>query len=430
MARTALVALAAALACATAVVPARADEPAQATVRIGPSPSAGAGGRPIARSDAHATKSAGATTVIPRPLGAASATKPATPTKATPTGKPVKLVARPPKKPSDLPPGARWHTVRAGQKLGSIARRFNVTIPALCGANDLARRDKLQPGMRLVVPAPGDDDGFAARAARRKVLGLPAEGADASARRDLEPREPSLSSATRQGHAAPQLDARRSQYRAPKDASFLPFVEKPRKKGVVRFRSREHDWTGRLLRKSGRVNPSARREIEKIFAAESSTGIDVELLRHLVRISDTFGGRTLRVVSGYRTAGAVERSRHKEGKALDFTVDGVSVEALYDFCRALDGVGVGYYPTSGFVHLDVRDRWTTWIDESGPGEPLRPVNTSHPAPDAGSPAPAATPTSGDVVAAPPKTTPESTAPATSSAPATAAPVDDAARTSP
>ena len=24
--------------------------------------------------------------------------------------------------------------------------------------------------------------------------------------------------------------------------------------------------------------------------------------------------------------------------------------------------GIGYYPVSGFVHVDVRDQFTTWID--------------------------------------------------------------------
>jgi LysM repeat protein len=424
MARFALVALVAALAWSLAA-PARAEEPAQATVRIGPSPSAVANGRGGAKPIPGAAKPVAAKPVaVPTNARATSAAKVATPAKAA---------ARLAKKPSELPAGAKWHTVRAGQKLGSIARRYNVTIPALLGANDLARRDKLQPGMRLLVPAPGDDDGLAARAVRRRLLGLPANGGDATPGRGDEHREPALARVASRGQDAAERDARRSQYRAPKDANWLPFVEKPRKKGVVRFRSREQDWTGRLLRKSGRVSAAARREVERIFGADSGIGIDVELLRQLVRISDTFGGRTIRVVSGFRTAGAVERSRHKEGKALDFTVDGVSVEALYDYCRSLDGVGVGFYSTSGFVHLDVRDRWTTWIDESGRGEPPRPVNTSHPSPDAGSPAPAetpGTPANGEVIAAPPKTTPEATAPATSSAPAPTAPVDDAARTSP
>jgi len=43
---------------------------------------------------------------------------------------------------------------------------------------------------------------------------------------------------------------------------------------------------------------------------------------------------------------------------------------LRDYLRGnLKKVGVGYYPNSSFVHLDVRkDRSAFWIDYSGPGE--------------------------------------------------------------
>ena len=43
---------------------------------------------------------------------------------------------------------------------------------------------------------------------------------------------------------------------------------------------------------------------------------------------------------------------------------------LRDFLRsAFQRIGVGYYPNSDFVHLDVRARVSAfWIDYSGPGE--------------------------------------------------------------
>jgi hypothetical protein len=34
----------------------------------------------------------------------------------------------------------------------------------------------------------------------------------------------------------------------------------------------------------------------------------------------------------------------------------------------LDQVGVGYYPNSSFVHVDVRSQNTQWVDRSSPGE--------------------------------------------------------------
>ena len=46
----------------------------------------------------------------------------------------------------------------------------------------------------------------------------------------------------------------------------------------------------------------------------------------------------------------------------------MSREALRTFARTIDETGVGYYPNSVFVHVDVRDRRAYWVDRSGPGE--------------------------------------------------------------
>jgi predicted esterase len=47
------------------------------------------------------------------------------------------------------------HVVAEGQTLGRIAKRYNVTIDALCKANGITRREKIRPGQKLVVPSPG-----------------------------------------------------------------------------------------------------------------------------------------------------------------------------------------------------------------------------------------------------------------------------------
>lgn len=83
-------------------------------------------------------------------------------------------------------------------------------------------------------------------------------------------------------------------------------------------------------------------------------------------------GHRLEVVSGYRHPSVAKnpRSPHMKGLACDFRVVGVSNTQLRDYLRtAYKNVGVGYYPNSTFVHLDVRkDRSAFWIDYSGPGE--------------------------------------------------------------
>jgi predicted esterase len=47
------------------------------------------------------------------------------------------------------------HTVYDGQTIGSIAKRYNVSIAELCEANDMTRRDRIKPGQTLVIPDPG-----------------------------------------------------------------------------------------------------------------------------------------------------------------------------------------------------------------------------------------------------------------------------------
>ncbi len=90
----------------------------------------------------------------------------------------------------------------------------------------------------------------------------------------------------------------------------------------------------------------------------------------LVAVAAHYPGRALEVVSGYRHANRHHRkSAHLRGRALDFRVQGVPNRELFDTLRAsFEAIGVGYYPNSLFVHLDVREKNTVWVDYSGPGQ--------------------------------------------------------------
>jgi uncharacterized protein YcbK (DUF882 family) len=72
------------------------------------------------------------------------------------------------------------------------------------------------------------------------------------------------------------------------------------------------------------------------------------------------------VMCGYRTAetnealrhgsartGVAEHSQHMEGHAIDLRVAGVSTITLRNAALSLHAGGVGYYPISQFVHVDV-----------------------------------------------------------------------------
>jgi uncharacterized protein YcbK (DUF882 family) len=73
----------------------------------------------------------------------------------------------------------------------------------------------------------------------------------------------------------------------------------------------------------------------------------------------------VQIVSGYRSpatnallragdlGGVAENSLHLTGEAVDLCFEGRSLRRVRDAALALNGGGVGYYPKSGFVHVDV-----------------------------------------------------------------------------
>lgn len=72
--------------------------------------------------------------------------------------------------PSWIPPEAvfGWHTVRSGETLGLIARRYRTTIQAIVRLNNLKNARLIYPGQRLKIPGraqgltPAEDDGGSA----------------------------------------------------------------------------------------------------------------------------------------------------------------------------------------------------------------------------------------------------------------------------
>jgi uncharacterized protein YcbK (DUF882 family) len=73
---------------------------------------------------------------------------------------------------------------------------------------------------------------------------------------------------------------------------------------------------------------------------------------------------TVQVVSGYRSpttnaalhersAGVATHSLHMVGEAMDLRIPGVELAHLRDAALGLQRGGVGYYPASDFVHVDV-----------------------------------------------------------------------------
>lgn len=99
--------------------------------------------------------------------------------------------------------------------------------------------------------------------------------------------------------------------------------------------------------------------------------IDPHLLDLVYRVQTHFAAHEIRIISGYRTPRHGAVSNHGRGRAIDLVVPGAADEEVAKFARELGFVGVGVYPASGFVHVDVRERSFFWVDWSGPGKKNR-----------------------------------------------------------
>jgi uncharacterized protein YcbK (DUF882 family) len=99
--------------------------------------------------------------------------------------------------------------------------------------------------------------------------------------------------------------------------------------------------------------------------------VDPRLLDMVYRIQAHFHAHEIRIISGYRTPHGGATSNHGKGRAMDLVVPGASDEEVAKLAREEGFAGVGIYPVSGFVHVDVRERSYFWVDTSGPGKRSR-----------------------------------------------------------
>ncbi|WP_323116726.1 YcbK family protein, partial [Klebsiella variicola] len=73
--------------------------------------------------------------------------------------------------------------------------------------------------------------------------------------------------------------------------------------------------------------------------------------------------KPIQLVSGYRslvtnnelrrtTSGVAKKSYHTRGQAMDFRIPGIQLSQVRKAALKMRAGGVGYYPSSNFVHMD------------------------------------------------------------------------------
>ena len=99
--------------------------------------------------------------------------------------------------------------------------------------------------------------------------------------------------------------------------------------------------------------------------------MDIRVVNFLNQVDNQLGGgNEIHIISGYRSleyndllrqesSGVARHSLHIEGKAIDIAIPSVNLFTVRKTAQALRQGGVGYYPRSGFVHID-SGKLRTW----------------------------------------------------------------------
>lgn len=124
----------------------------------------------------------------------------------------------------------------------------------------------------------------------------------------------------------------------------------------------------------GKYLPDAFREIKFLMRdhrINEQFPIDPRLMDILYVLEHRIGSaERFNVVSGYRspqtnamlrktTEGVAKNSLHMSGQAVDLRLPGTRLSSLRDQALSLKSGGVGFYPSSNFVHIDT-GRVRTW----------------------------------------------------------------------
>ncbi len=110
---------------------------------------------------------------------------------------------------------------------------------------------------------------------------------------------------------------------------------------------------------------SAVNHVLRDFRTGDVHSMDPRLLDLLHVLTSRVGSRSpYQVISGYRSPatnamlhshsdGVAKSSLHMQGMAIDIRLADVALDRLHGAALSLKSGGVGYYPTSDFVHVDV-----------------------------------------------------------------------------
>jgi uncharacterized protein YcbK (DUF882 family) len=118
-----------------------------------------------------------------------------------------------------------------------------------------------------------------------------------------------------------------------------------------------------LLPLDGKLDADAAKEFGRFFR-DKRTGrhgpMGQGTVAILADLAKTFPGKTIHVVSGWRAPpNGAPHSKHFRGRAVDLRIPGVKIGQVRDHLWLKHRhVGVGFYPSQRFIHVDSRPEET------------------------------------------------------------------------
>jgi LysM repeat protein len=282
----------------------------------------------------------------------------------------------------------KGHVIRVGDTLASIAKKHDVPVNTLARANKLDKGDTLELGRTLVIPDDESDVQATYRPKKINTLVKTGRKVTGGVKHTVQPGQ-SLWVIARAYNTTGDRIAAANGFEKGDGVNAGQEILIPGARNVVPVRVRGFTtqpihfvsvWNDKrvnlkLLNNQGRIIQRNRKILSNVTGARKggrSKLLHPRLIHMLERVAERYPGRIIEVVSGYRPRKKGQRvSKHNLGRAVDFRVQGVDRKELFEFVKSLPKVGAGYYPNSVFVHMDVRDKSTFWVDYSGVGEPAQ-----------------------------------------------------------
>ena len=113
------------------------------------------------------------------------------------------------------------------------------------------------------------------------------------------------------------------------------------------------------IRRDGTMDDATLAEVKHLFRCRQThreRPIARATLAMLADLAERYEPRPIELVSAYRVQrGESPTSPHRDARALDFRIRGVKLTAVRDYLwRTYTEVGIGWYPSEQFIHMDSR----------------------------------------------------------------------------